>query len=412
MTPTPLLLEHLQEAIHSLRSTKTRTLLTILGIAIGVASVTAILSLSGGIMNVISRQVASLEGNIILVRPGSPSYNSHMSFSTPIHQQMFSTSTLSERDVETISETKGVKEVAPLMTITGTLKADDTSIKDGIVVATSPELASISGLEVRDGQFIDTITNPNTAVVGPQIAIDLFGTELPIGRSFTVRGQLFTIIGVLKRMNDPINYNSIDFDNAVIVDMEAGRMFHGGKSQIQQINIRAESPADVPGVVKAVEERLKKTRDGEQDFTLISGEEVAQPTNQLFVAVAGVMTAIATISLVVGGIGVMNIMLVGVAERTREIGLRKAIGASNRNILDQFLIESLVMSVSGGLLGYIAGYAVAFAVSRFLTFSPVFTWEIAGVALGISVIVGVVFGLYPAIRAARKDPIESLRQYH
>src|SRR5690606_23297896 len=137
----------------------------------------------------------------------------------------------------------------------------------------------------------------------------------------------------------------------------------------------------------------------------ISGDEIAQPTNQLFIAVAGVMTAIATISLLVGGIGIMNIMLVGVAERTREIGLRKAIGASNRNILAQFLTESLVVSLTGGVAGYGIGYVVAFAISRFLDFRPVFTWEIAGIAFGVSIIVGVLFGLYPAIRAARKDPI-------
>lgn len=408
----PLAFEHLSDAVRSLKMTRMRTFLTILGVAIGIASITAILSLSGGIISVISRQVASLEGNIILVRPGSPTYNSQMDFSTPIHQQLFSTSTLTERDIAIIAKIEGVEEVAPIMTINGNLKADDTTLEDSVIVATDPELASISNLEVRDGQFIDSVTNPNTAVVGPQVAINLFGTDKPIGRSFTVRGQLFTIIGVLKRMNDPINFNSIDFDNAVIVSMEAGKAFHEGKSQIQQIDIRAKEPSDVADVVRRIETNLKEVRNGEQDFTIISGEAVAQPTNQLFTAVAGVMTAIATISLVVGGVGIMNIMLVGVAERTREIGLRKAIGASNRNILEQFLIESLVMSIAGGLLGYAAGYAVAFAVSRFLTFTPVLTWEIAGIAFGISVVVGVAFGLYPAIRAAGKDPIESLRQYH
>lgn len=407
-----LIFEHFGDAIRSLKSTRMRTLLTTLGVSIGVASITAILSLSGGIMNVISRQVTSLEDNIILVRPGSPAFNEHMSFTTPINQQMFSTSTLTEQDVQAIARTPGVKEVAPLMTITGSLKTKDTTLQDKLIVASSPALATISNLEIRDGQFIDSVTNPNTTVIGLQVARNLFGTEQAIGQTFTVRGQLFTVIGVLRHMDDPINFNSIDFDNAVIVNMEAGRSLHSGKSQIQQINVRADSPESVANVVSAVQTQLKASRDGEQDFTLVSGQEVARPTNQLFIAVAGVMTAIATISLVVGGVGIMNIMLVGVAERTREIGLRKAIGASNRNILEQFLTESLVVSLAGGIVGYAVGYFIAFAMSRFLTFTPVFTWEIAAVAFAISVVIGVLFGLYPAIRAARKDPIESLRQYH
>jgi len=123
------------------------------------------------------------------------------------------------------------------------------------------------------------------------------------------------------------------------------------------------------------------------------------------------MTAIAAISLIVGGIGIMNIMLVGVAERTREIGLRKAIGASNRTILAQFLTESLLISLTGGITGYILGYLVAFGISQFLTFNPALSWQVAVAALGVSLLTGVLFGLYPAARAARKDPIESLRQY-
>ncbi len=407
-----LLFEHFGDAIRSLRATRARTLLTTLGIAIGVASITAILALSGGMMNVISRQVASLEGNIILVQPGSPSSNSQFDFTTPLNRQMFSTSTLSDHDVRMITKTEGVEEVAPIMTITGTIKANESTLEDSTIVATTPELASIADLGIRDGQFIDSVTNPNTAVIGSQTAFRLFGSEQAIGQTFTVRGQLFTVIGVLKRMNDPINFNAIDFDKAVIIGMEAGKSLHNNSGQIQQINVRAASPAAVDGVVKAIEKQLKERREGEQDFTLISGDAIARPTNQLFIAVAGVMTAIATISLVVGGIGIMNIMLVSVAERTREIGLRKAIGASNRNILDQFLTESLVVSFFGGVTGYGLGYLAAFAVSGFVSFTPAFTWQIAVIALGVSLVVGALFGLYPAIRAAKKDPIESLRQYH
>jgi ABC-type antimicrobial peptide transport system permease subunit len=407
-----LAIEHLQDAGRSLRGTRARTLLTALGVAIGVASITTILSLSGGIVNVISSQVSSLEGNIALVRPGSAANTTHASFTTPVSQQMFGTSTLTEQDVDTITKLENIEAVAPIMIITGSLKTEDNTLPGSLVVATSPALATISGLTVRDGQFIDTVTDPNTAVIGAQLAIDLFGTDRPIGQTFAIRGQTFTVIGILKRMADPINFNSIDFDTAAIINLEAGKNFHHGKSQIQQIDIRAKDATAMPSVVRSINEQLKKGHGGEQDFTVVSGDEIIQPTNQLFIAVAGVMTVIAAISLVVGGIGIMNIMLVGVAERTREIGLRKAVGASNRNILEQFLTESLLVSLAGGLLGYVAGYAFAFVAGRFLTFTPILSWEVAAVAFGVSMVVGVIFGLYPAVRAARKDPIESLRQYH
>lgn len=409
----PLLFEHLQEAGRSLKSTRTRTLLTILGIAIGVASVTTILSLNSGITSVISKQVKSLDGNIALVRPKSPISNDPRSaLTTPVSHQSFHTSLLTMRDVDTINKIEGVEEVAPIMVLTGSLRANKNTINDGLIVSTSPELASISNLKIRDGQFIDTVTNSNTAVIGTTLAMRLFGTDQPIGRTFIVRGQLFTIIGVLEHMNDPINFNSINFNDSAIINQEAGRSFLGGKNQIQQINIRVSDTNKMSKTMNLVKKQLNKNHDGEQDFSLTWGGDISTPTNQLFVAITGVMTAIAAISLVVGGIGIMNIMLVGVAERTREIGLRKAIGASNHNILEQFLIESLLVSLAGGLIGYSAGVAIALVVGRILDFVPGLGWEVAAVALGLSVVVGIVFGLYPAIRAARKDPIESLRQYH
>jgi len=216
----------------------------------------------------------------------------------------------------------------------------------------------------------------------------------------------------LQRTNDPVNFNNVDFDSSAIISLESGKNFHEGVAQIQQINIRASSVEKLPGVISQTKAQLLKNHQNENDFQILSGSEVSRPTSQFFIAITGVMTAIAAISLVVGGIGIMNIMLVGVAERTREIGLRKAVGASNGNIMNQFLIEALIISFFGGLIGYAGGYITAFGISTFLTFDPAFTWEIVGVAALTSLIVGVIFGLYPAFRASRKDPIESLRQYH
>lgn len=406
-----LLFEHFQNASHSLKSTRVRTTLTILGVAIGVASVTTILSLSGGVSQVVSRQVSGLGGNIAVIRPGSPAGSGSV-LANPTIDRTYTASTLTEKDMMDIEEIEGVDSVAPLMVLGGSMRTDDSTVSNGSILSTTPELKDIANLPVRDGQFIDSVTNRNTAVIGSQLSVDLFGTDQSIGQTFRIRNQTFTVIGILKRINDPVNFNNVDFDRTAMINLDSGKSFHQGVAEIQQINVRATSAEALPTAIQAVKERLTKNHNGETDFTVLSGDEVAEPSNRFFLALASVMTAIAAISLVVGGIGIMNIMLVGVAERTREIGLRKAVGASNGNIVWQFLIEALIMSLLGGLLGYLGGYLLAFIISTFMTFSPAITWQIALSAFVISVVVGTIFGIYPALRAARKDPIEALRRYH
>lgn len=408
-----LIFEHIQNAYHSLRSTKMRTLLTILGVAIGVASITTIMSLGGGVTKLVSTQVDNLGGNIAVVRPGMVSKNLN-DFTNPTTSGIFTTSTLTEDDFRDIQAIKGVEAAAPLMVLNGSVKSTKNGTKpaNSVIVATTPSLEQIAKLPIRDGQFIDTVTDQNTSVIGSQLSVDLFGTEQSIGQTFTFRGQIFTVIGVLKHMNNPINYNNVDFDHTAIISLESGKGFNQGIAQIQQINISAKSVDLLPQVIAATNKQLLSNHQDEKDFDILSGEEIAKPTSQFFKAVTSVMTVIAAISLVVGGIGIMNIMLVGVAERTREIGLRKAVGASDINIVWQFLTESLIMSLLGGILGYVSGYIIALMISTALPFDPIFSWEIAAIAISIAVGVGTVFGLYPAIRAARKDPIESLRQYH
>lgn len=407
----PLIFEHVHGAIHSLRSTRTRTLLTVLGITIGIASITTILALSAGVTRVVAHQVDQLGGNLAVIRPGVPT-KSVNELTTPVSQQFYSTSTLTTSDVDQLKKLPSITAAAPLMILNGSLKADQTTVANSMVLATTPDFFQMTQLETRDGQVLNDVANATTAVIGQQLAVDLFGSEKPIGLTFTLRGHEFTVIGIIKRVNNPINYNNIDVDRTAFISLEAGKMLHSGTAQIQQINIRAADAAGLPVAVDQARQALVAAHQGEQDFSIVYGHEIATPTSQLFAVITGVMTAIAAISLVVGGIGIMNIMLVGVAERTREIGLRKAVGASDRNIVNQFLIEALLMSLVGGVFGYLLGYITAFVISTQLTFNPAFTWQTAAVALAVAVAVGVAFGLYPALRAARKDPIESLRQYH
>ena len=406
-----LLFIHLQNAQQSIKSNRLRSFLTMLGITIGVASITTILALSAGANQIVSSQVDALGGNIAVVRPGAPAEDTLDELSQVTNDHRFAASTLTDADIKTIREIPHVEAVAPIMVLNGAVTGTSQTQSAAAIVATTPELETVSGLKIADGQFLDPNLSASTAVIGPQLSIDIFGTEHSIGQTVRVKGRPFTVIGVLKRENNPINYNNVDFDNALFVNLDSGRSLNQGAVHLQQINVQSESVAHLSGVITNINKALLRNHFGEADFAVLSGTQIAQPTGRIFSAIAGVSVAIAAISLIVGGVGIMNIMLVSVAERTREIGIRKALGASNNDIVAQFLIESLTLSIGGGILGYILGYVSAFAISTFLTFDPIINWQIALVALGVSLIIGTLFGLYPAIRAARKDPISALRQY-
>ncbi len=406
-----LLSDHYRTARQSLERSRLRTFLTMLGVAIGIASITTILALSGGVSKVIGKQVAELGSQVAVVRPHA-ALPTLADLSNPSPSNAYSTSPLQERDITTLSELPATEAVAPLMTLSGSVRTHESTPNKSTIVATTPSLVKVNNLKISDGQFIDSVTKQNTAVVGTQLSIDLFGTDQSIGSNFLIRGQSFTVIGVLKRQNQPINYNNIDFDQAAIISLESGKLFNGGVAQIQQINVTAKPGTAMSTFSQKIQSSLTKNHDDQKDIDVFTGKEIAKPTSNLFQFISAVMAVVASISLVVGGVGIMNIMLVGVSERTREIGLRKAVGASNMTIASQFLIEALIISGIGGLLGFLGGYFIAFVISLMIPYDPTFSWSIVAWTASLSIGVGALFGLYPAIRAARKNPIESLRRYH
>ena len=379
------LFHHVQNAIESLLAHRLRTILTMLGVTIGIASVTAILSITRGASELIAGQIHNLQGNIAVLRSGAQSQNQAETFSST--QTNYAAATLTEDDVQSLKKIPEIESVAPLASIRTTIKSGSNGNPNTAysVVGTTPEL-------------------------GEQLAINLFGTEHAIGKVLQLHGKNFTVIGVLKKTNQPVNFSNIDFDNAAMMSTQALKEFTQNVTQIQQINIKSQSPEKLANAIKQADAAILKNHQDERDFSVLTGEDISRPTSQLFHTISLVATIIASISLIVGGIGIMNILLVNVAERTREIGIRKAVGASNSHIMWQFIIESIVISLCGGIAGYLIGMVAAVILSFSLPFAPSFSFNVPIISLALALVVGIAFGIYPAIKAARKDPIESLRR--
>ena len=398
-------------ALEALRGSKSRTGLTVLGVVIGVVSITLVLAIGEGAKKTVTQQVQHLDKKVVLIRPGQPSHKLDSGVLNYSPLNPYATSTLTETDVASAQDNKDVAAAAPLMLVNASVKNGKKIAQNAPVIATSPELEPILKLKATQGQFIDGITERNTAVVGQQLAVDLYGTDQAIGEQLTIRGEEHTIIGVLKKVDNPIGINGVNVNDAAIISLESGKSFNQGIAQIQQINVQTKDAEKVDAVVAALDKKIKVNHSGEKDFTILTGEEAGNISSDFYHAVIILTSAVATVSLIVGGIGIMNIMLVSVSERTREIGIRKSLGASNKQILSQFLIEAVAMSLSGGVIGLIIAYLLALVIGLFMGILPAFSWEILTLTLGLSISVGVIFGMFPAVRAARKDPISALRHH-
>ena len=403
-----LLKTHLELARSSLRQNRTRSFLTCLGIAIGVASIILILSLMGSISSLISRQVSQIGSDLIVVRPSSTkdAVTSIVDELTSSTQYLKSNLTL--KDVSTIEKLENIASVAPLAVSVNSLSGDDTVVPSATIVGTNPDFIKIQNLSLKSGTFLREDSQTPTAVIGSGLAADLFGTGEPIGKTISLLGQHFIIVGILSKVEDPINFNNLDLDSCLFVSASALNEIDNSL-QIQQINIRAQNTDGLEETVNLIRETLISSKSGDTNFTVLSGDDITHPAGALFSIISGILSIVAGISLVVGGIGVMNIMLVSVAERTHEIGVRKAVGASTNNIFLQFLFEALILSLLGGLLGLVLGYALAFGLCLITPFNPFVSWEILAITFGTSLLVGLIFGLYPALKAANKNPIYSLK---
>lgn len=405
-----LLRTHLRLARTSIRENRTRSFLTCLGIAIGIASIILILSLTGSIANLITDEIRDIGSDLIVVRPSTTKDSVTAVIEQLTASSSFQKSNLTISDAETISKLNHVTAAAPIALSSNTVSDDENTIASATVFGTTADFISIEPLALRYGSFINDKNKENSVVVGSMLSLLLFNTSNPVGRTLVFRGQRFIVVGVLEEITESINFDNIDFNNALIMDINVMENLVGSL-QVQQINVRVATTSDLASVATNIQETLLQENAGDTNFTVLYGEDITHPASSLLGIISGMLALVAGISLVVGGIGVMNIMLVSVAERTHEIGIRKAVGASTGNILMQFMFEALILSILGGFLGIILGYIFAFLISIITPFTPYISWQILAITFLTTIIVGLIFGIYPALKAAYKNPIESLKHY-
>ena len=406
-----LLRTHLSIALDSLHRNRARTFLSALGIAIGVASIVLIMSLTGGIGSLISASSDKNNANLILVRPSTGKELAENLIDELTANNQYAKSSLTLDDTTSIAKLGNIEAVAPIASNISAVTIGDKSYQSINVVATNADLVKTAKLALKNGQFFEESgTHNNAAVIGHDLATKLFGTTDILARTFQYGDQKFIIIGVLEKTDSPINYNGVDFDNSILIDINFANSFESS-IQIQQINVRTTTTDSTESVAEEIKSKLTNSKKGDTTFQVLTGSSNFQPAGSLLSIISSMLTLVASISLIVGGVGIMNIMLVSVSERTREIGIRKAVGASSGNILLQFLFESIILSFIGGIMGIALGYATAFAISLITPFAPHISWSILGITCLTSLIVGIIFGVYPAAKAATKDPITSLKVY-
>ena len=408
--------ESLKMALRSLGANKLRSTLTMLGIIIGTGAVIALLAVGEGAQKEITSQIEGIGSNLIFIFPGQVQQG-------PGRVQTGVFTPLTRQDAEAIANAVNVVHVAAVApeigrTLQVTTRSESVSVQ---VVATTPEYEFVRNYPTIFGQFFtvgDDSGAARVAVVGYQTAVDLFTeASLAVGADIRIDRVPFKIIGVLEEKGGQ-GFGGGSADKVFIVPLTtAYRKLFSGRFQSrvgQQIDIISVSAIDEESVDPAIEEitwLLRDRRDieyEEDDFTVASQQDILGVIGQITGIFTIFLGAIAGISLLVGGIGIMNIMLVSVTERTREIGIRKAVGAKRSDILWQFLIEAIVLSIVGGLIGIGFGWGIAEGVNQLDAFTTFVSMQAIGLAVGFSMAVGLFFGIYPASRAANLSPIDAL----
>ena len=390
-----MLLQSFKMAWNSIASNKLRSFLTMLGIIIGVMALVVLVSLVSGATNSVQNTISNISTDLITVTVNEDE-------GRPIKTS----------DLEEFAEDDTVGSIAPVAQTSLTVKSGSTS-ESATVYGTTAPYADISGLSLAQGRFIYTLDNDNhsnVAVISSDIATEILGTPNAVGSEIKLNGSSFTVIGVLEdddSSSDSVYTAYIPYNSLI-------RQSSSVDTDITSFVVSAADGVDISVTEANIEQKLLSRFGDEDDYSIMNQAEIAEAMESVTNVLAILLGGIAAISLLVGGIGIMNIMLVSVTERTREIGIRKAIGATRSVIMLQFLIESLVVTLMGCAIGIVGSAGVlqvasVFAAGTDYNLSFTMSWSVVGVAVAFSLFIGVIFGLYPANKAARKNPIEALR---
>lgn len=393
---------YLRLAMQSLRASRTRSFMTMLGIVIGVMSVIIVVAIGEGVKQQIGNQAARYGKDVLVVRPDTSGDigGSGLPGGTA--------SLLTNTDAEALRQTPGIERVVPLSALKGSVTADNR-VDNPLVIATTYDLDTVLNQKIAYGGFFTPADGEQVAVLGPDLAHQLFEDTAPLGEKLTFRGKQFVVAGVFKPfLASPLSLEA-NYNQAVFIPYIAAQNILGTTPQINQMFVKAKPGNDVQALSKTVSQKLTDAHGGAQDTSVLPPGAKGSVSDRVLQLLTLMTICMAAVALGVGGVGIMNMMLVSVTERIHEIGLRKAIGATNQQILRQFMTEAFVLCLIGAVVGVVLSLSTVGMLKLYTSLQPVIVWQVAVIAPLIAMITGVIFGTIPALKAARMDPIEALR---
>ncbi len=395
----------LRSALKTIRNNRGRSFATMLGIIIGVVSALVVVGIGQGIQRQVGGQIEKLGKDLIVIRPGSTSSN--LSDLVGLSQNQ----TLTDSDVKTVQSVGGIASVTPLSQVDGAVSISEGEPFHGTLVGTNSSFAKDLHQTVEYGGFYsDETEDAFRVVVGANVATNVFGEAVPLGRAVTVRDQTFVVVGVLKQFEATPFAGQVDFNNAMFLPYSTAQAMTKNTAPVFQIIVRPSDHDTIDSTADALTKALRREHGGSTDtFSVLTQGDNLAVTNDILNLLATLVLASASVALLVGGIGIMNIMLVSVTERMHEIGIRKAVGATNRQILSQFMTEAVVLSVIGWVLAVLFAIVGIYLIRLFTSIEAVVPWATVFFSAIVTLAVGTFFGSIPALKAARKDPIDALR---